>query len=168
MPGGSNPGSAWAQLDATTTSMRSLMVAHHGDGAKLVWGTEFGAHTDPAGQGFVDETEQAAVPPRGYELWSSFSWAGPLTWFSSQDTGADPSLRDDFFGLTRTGGAPKPAYFAFKALARSRTELAQAAHLCHPVTAARAARTLERTSLRTSSTSRLASARPRRYMAMKP
>ena len=117
MPGGSNPGSAWAQLDATTTSMRSLIGRPRRWREARFWGTEFGAHTDPAGQGFVDETEQAAILTRGYELWSSYSWAGPLIWFSYQDTGADPSLRDDFFGLTRTGGAPKPAYFAFKALA---------------------------------------------------
>jgi hypothetical protein len=116
MPGGSNPDSAWAQLDATATSMHSLMVAH-GDGSKLIWGTEFGAHTDPTGQGFVDEAEQAAILTRGYELWSSYSWAGPLIWFSYQDIGVNPAMRDDFFGLTQADGAPKPAYFAFKALA---------------------------------------------------
>ena len=116
MPGNANPGDAWAQLDATATSMRSLMVAH-GDGSKLIWGTEFGAHTDPTGQGYVDEAEQAAILTRGYQLWSSYSWTGPLIWFSYQDTGIDPALRDDFFGLTQADGAPKPAYFAFKALA---------------------------------------------------
>jgi len=116
MPGSSNPGDAWAQLEATATSMRSLMVAH-GDGSKLIWGTEFGAHTDPAGQGYVDEAEQAAILTRGYRLWSSYSWTGPLIWFSYQDIGVDPALRDDFFGLTQADGAPKPAYFAFKALA---------------------------------------------------
>jgi hypothetical protein len=116
MPGGSNPDSAWAQLDATATSMHSLMVAH-GDGSKLIWGTEFGAHTDPTGQGFVDEAQQAAILTRGYELWSSYSWAGPLIWFSYQDIGVNPAVRDDFFGLTQADGAPKLAYFAFKALA---------------------------------------------------
>jgi hypothetical protein len=116
MPGTSNPSSAWTQMNATATSMRSLMVAH-GDGSKLIWGTEFGAHTDPTGQGYVDEAEQAAILTRGYQLWSSYSWTGPLIWFSYQDTGVNPALRDDFFGLTQADGTPKPAYFAFKALA---------------------------------------------------
>lgn len=116
MPGASDPQSAWAQMSATTTSMRSLMIAH-GDGAKRIWGTEFGAHTDPQGEGYVDEAEQAAILTRAYELWSSYSWTGPLIWFSYQDTGVDQASRDEFFGLTQADGAPKPAYFAFKTLA---------------------------------------------------
>jgi polysaccharide biosynthesis protein PslG len=118
LPGAANPQSAWAQLYATTTSLRSLMVAH-GDGAKRIWGTEFGAHTDPQGQGYVDEAEQAAILTRAYKLWSSYSWAGPLIWFSYQDSGANLESREEFFGLTQADGAPKPAYFAFKELAEA-------------------------------------------------
>jgi hypothetical protein len=116
MPGAPDAQSAWQQMYATPTSLRSLMVAH-GDGAKRIWGTEFGAPTDPQGQGYVDEAEQAAMLTRAYELWSSYSWTGPLIWFSYQDSGTNLESREEFYGLTQAGGTPKPAYFAFKALA---------------------------------------------------
>ena len=54
---------------------------------------------------------------RAYELWSSFSWTGPLIWFSYQDSGTNQEFREEFYGLTQADGTPKPAYFAFKALA---------------------------------------------------
>lgn len=118
MPGPADAQSAWQQMYATPTSLRSLMVAH-GDGAKRIWGTEFGAPTDPQGAGYVDETEQAAILTRAYQLWSSYSWTGPLIWFSYQDSGANLEFREEFYGLTQADGAPKPAYFAFKALTGS-------------------------------------------------
>jgi hypothetical protein len=116
MPGAADAQSAWEQMYATPTSLRSLMVAH-GDGAKRIWGTEFGAPTDPQGEGYVDEAEQAAMLTRAYELWSSYSWTGPLIWFSYQDSGSNQEFREEFYGLTQADGTPKSAYFAFKALA---------------------------------------------------
>lgn len=116
MPDWTSPWSAWYQTFGTTTSFRSIMAAH-GDGAKKIWATEFGAHTDPQGVGYVTEAQQAAMVTVASRLWSSYSWAGPLIFYSYIDRGTDPADRENFFGLVRADGTPKPALAAFRAAA---------------------------------------------------
>jgi polysaccharide biosynthesis protein PslG len=114
LPSSHFSGSAWFQLYGTPTSVRSLMLAG-GDGGKAIWGTEFGAPT--AGQDSVPEAAQATMASAGYRIWSAYPWTGPLFWYSYLDRGTNASDREDFFGLVRHDGAPKPAYWTFRALA---------------------------------------------------
>jgi polysaccharide biosynthesis protein PslG len=108
---------AWYQMFGTTPSLRSLMVAH-GDGAKQIWGTEWGAPTNgPSGSGYVSESTQAAQTTEAFKLWTSYSWAGPLFVYNGRDNGTSTSTRENFFGLLRYDWSQKPAFAAFKAAA---------------------------------------------------
>jgi hypothetical protein len=116
LPGTANDLDAWFQLYGTATNLRAIMEAN-GDGAKKVWATEFGAHTDPQGEGYVTEARQASILDQGISLWRSLSWAGPMFVYRYQDTGTDQSDREQFFGLVRADGTPKPALGVFKSYA---------------------------------------------------
>jgi hypothetical protein len=112
-PGTRVPGNAWFQMQGTPTSLRSVMRAH-GDGHKKIWGTEFGAPTwGPTGT-FVSLDQQAGMIRRGYRLWSGYRWAGPLFTYQGRDEGFDASTNEDFFGLIKFNGVPKPAFWAFQ------------------------------------------------------
>lgn len=112
LPGTVDPGNAWYQMYGPKTSVRSLMAAH-GDSAKQIWATEMGAHTDPVGQGALSEQGQAETVSRAVTLWSGYPWAGPLFVYQLQDRGTSTSDRENFFGLLRFDGTPKPAYAAW-------------------------------------------------------
>jgi polysaccharide biosynthesis protein PslG len=116
MPGTSGLDDAWWQAYGPALNLRSMMAAH-GDSGKQVWATEFGAHTDPDGEGYVDEATQARIIRSGISQWSAFPWSGPMILYRYQDSGTDLSDRDMFFGLVRADGTPKPALAAFEALA---------------------------------------------------
>jgi hypothetical protein len=113
LPGTANDLDAWFQLYGTATNLRAIMQSN-GDGAKKVWATEFGAHTDPQGAGYVTEARQAAILDQGIALWQSLSWTGPMFVYRYQDTGTDQSDREQFFGLVRADGTPKPALGVFE------------------------------------------------------
>ena len=83
--------------------MRSIM-AEHGDAGKQLWATEWGAKI-----GSVDEQGQASALARAYELFGSYSWAGPLFAYSYRD--------DDSFGLVREDWSRRPAWYAYRAAA---------------------------------------------------
>lgn len=108
-PGGSDPGSAWVQLYGSPRNVRALMVAN-GDGSKKIWATEFGAHTDPAGEGYITEAAQAAYLGSGIDQWRTYSWAGPMILYQLRDRGTDRADRENYFGLERYDGSHKPAY----------------------------------------------------------
>jgi hypothetical protein len=104
--------SAWAQLNWTATSLRSLM-RRHGDGRKRIWATEWGAPTwGPAGS-FVSLHTQAAMLTRAYELWATYTWAGPLFTFSGRDLGNDATSDEDWFGLLSLTYQVKPSFNAY-------------------------------------------------------
>ena len=87
----------------TSTSLRSLMVAH-GDSAKKIWITEFGA---PTGSGGVSETEQySAEIIQAIAFVKQTSWVGSFYVYSWEDGSTDN------FGLLDSSGMQKPAYAA--------------------------------------------------------
>jgi polysaccharide biosynthesis protein PslG len=116
-PGNVHPDCAWYQIYGTQTSIRSLMTAN-GDGAKKVWGTEYGPPS--AGTpGSVSEGTQAQWVTDAYRLWRSYDWAGPLFWYSDRDeqpSGAS-TLAWNYYGLLRHDFSHKPAWDAYRASA---------------------------------------------------
>lgn len=110
-----HPASAWSQVADTTVSARSIMVAH-GDGAKQIWGTEFGAPTG-ASSASVSEAAQAHLVTAGYAKWKTLPFAGPLFWFSFRDAGTNAADREQNFGLLHFDFTPKPSFTAYKAAA---------------------------------------------------
>jgi hypothetical protein len=110
--------SAWYQMYGTSTSLRSIMVAH-GDSAKHIWATEFGAPTGgPAGT-YVSQTKQATMIQAAFKAWSSYSWAGPLFIYQGRDEGTSATTNQNFFGFRNYNGTPKPAFGAYQAAVAS-------------------------------------------------
>jgi hypothetical protein len=118
---------AWSQMASTTPSLRSVMAAN-GDGGKQIWATEYGAPTNGPGEveasandtkftggpDHVTESVQSAMLTDAISSFKKFSWAGPLFWYSYNDIGIDPSTVENFFGVVRNDGSPKPAYSTLK------------------------------------------------------
>jgi polysaccharide biosynthesis protein PslG len=94
---------------------RQIMV-DNGDGDKKIWITEFGAPT--SGPNPVTQEKQAQIMHDAYQLWSTYSWAGPLCWFDYRDKGTDQSDHGNFFGLYTNDGQPKLALKQFETLVR--------------------------------------------------
>jgi hypothetical protein len=101
---------AWAKM----SSIRSIMRAH-GDGAKQIWITEYGAPTNgPDGSGFVSEARQAQLARDAFAASQGKAWIGPLFWYTYQDWGTNTSTKENFFGLRRADGSEKPSYDVWK------------------------------------------------------
>lgn len=113
---------AWSQMADTTWSIRSIMH-EHGDSAKQVWLTEYGAPTGGPGAvaasdeyGFwnvpdhVTEAYQAQLVHEAVTAHASYGWTGPLFWYSYRDLGTEREDKEHFFGLLRHDGTRKPAY----------------------------------------------------------
>ncbi len=107
------PWSAWSQMSETPVNLRGIMTANS-DASKKIWVTEFGAPTN--GDQAVSEAQQATMLTDAYTILSSQTWAGPLFWYSYQDAGTDINNREDWFGMLRNDGSPKPSFAAFNAL----------------------------------------------------
>jgi hypothetical protein len=116
LPGAPDAWSAWFQMYGTPTSLRSLMVAH-GDGAKKIWGTEFGAPS--AGAPGDTQAFQAQTVTRAFQLWSTYSWAGPLFFYQGRDNGSDAGDRFDNYGFATTGFSLKQSFFAYRTMAET-------------------------------------------------
>jgi len=108
---------AWWQIAHTSPSIRSVMTAN-GDGAKQVWGTEFGPPT-AGSPNAVSEAGQAAQMTEAYTTWNAYSWAGPLFVYGQRDKRAYGTSTDsfDFYGMLRNDFSTKPAWGAYRALA---------------------------------------------------
>jgi polysaccharide biosynthesis protein PslG len=116
-PSFAHPDNAWWQMAGTTPSIRSLMTAN-GDGAKQLWGTEFGPPTSGAPNA-VSEAGQADQITEAYTTWKSYSWAGPLFVYTQRDKSPYGASTDSFqyYGLLRYDFSPKPVWSAYRALA---------------------------------------------------
>ena len=90
-----------------TKDLYALMVSR-GDAAKKVWGTEFGFPTNQGDRG-IPESTQAAYIVNGVNVWRSFSWTGPLIFYSYQDLVGTDTDTEAHFGMIHTDGSKKPA-----------------------------------------------------------
>jgi hypothetical protein len=112
-----HPWSAWSQMVETTPSARSIMRAN-GDAGKTIWATEWGAPTGDA-ETSVTEAEQAQLVAASLRKFKAWRWAGPSFLFSFRDRGVDRANIEDNFGLVRRDWSAKPAYEAFRRVARA-------------------------------------------------
>jgi hypothetical protein len=97
--------SGWSQMDQTSPSLRSVMVAN-GDGNKQIWITEIGAAS--AGPNGVGTAAQAAEVTQAVAGAKASSWIGAMFFYSYEDAATDP----DYYGLLNADGSAKPAWTA--------------------------------------------------------
>lgn len=91
------------------------VMVDHGDGAKLLWGTEYGAPTGTSERS-VTGAEQADRLRQGYDQWRRWTFTGPLFWYTHRDRGTDAADPEDNFGLVTHDGRAKPALAALRAV----------------------------------------------------
>jgi len=115
MPGNAD-GNNWQQMFATTPSLRSIMT-ENGDESKRIWITEMG-YPNFIGNPALTEQNQAITVQQAYRLQATYSWAGPLFWYTYRDGGNDPANQEDWFGLVRYDGTQKPAYKTYRSIPR--------------------------------------------------
>lgn len=121
------PVNTWGDVEAVHT-----MMAKNGDDTKQVWVTEYGGPTggpkmaaaqanprDTRGIDHVSEAAQAEMMTDAVHAFGRYPWAGPFMWYNYKDIGTDPSDRENFYGLLRNDGTPKPAYTTYKQLIHS-------------------------------------------------
>jgi hypothetical protein len=117
-----DPGNAWQQMSNTPTSVQSVL-ASFGQPTMKVWATEYGAATNGPGVAatttdyrlsqspdHVDEALQAEMATQSVQLAKASPLMAALFWYTQNDSGTDASNRENFFGLRRFDGSPKPAY----------------------------------------------------------
>ena len=102
--------------DANTglKSLRSIFT-NAGMPELPVWITEYGAPTGGADSSdHVNETRQAEIAADAVKTAAADDGVAALIWYSYQDTGADPSDPESYYGLRRADSSRKPAYEAFR------------------------------------------------------
>jgi polysaccharide biosynthesis protein PslG len=106
MPYGPSTNAPWNPFQQTV-DIHNVMV-NHGDGGKLIWGTEAGAWTGTS-QNAVSESTQAQYVSQYLQGWSNWaSFTGPFFYYGLRDQGTDLGNREDNFGLEHADGSPKP------------------------------------------------------------
>jgi polysaccharide biosynthesis protein PslG len=112
LPDTFQPRSAWSQMAQTSPSVRSLMNSY-GDSGMPIWLTEFGAPSNgPRG---IGQAGQAAEFSQAITNAKKLSWIGALYLYTWKDSGTNPRVSRDWFGLLTAMGTPKLAYAAVAA-----------------------------------------------------
>ena len=99
--------------------IRRLLDAH---GARRVriWITEVGWSSAPRARNSVTKAAQARYVRQVFDLLRTRyrGMVSGLVWYEYQSSQARPWDQEDYFGLVRPDGAPKPAWHAFARQAR--------------------------------------------------
>ncbi|MFJ8463588.1 cellulase family glycosylhydrolase [Streptomyces swartbergensis] len=114
-------GTPWEQINRTRDSLRGVLSAH-GTPDLPVWITEFGAPTNGPGTTsdgrpetigttttHVTEERQASIAADAVRTAAATPHVGALFWYAARDLGTDTSSNENFYGLRRADGSPKPA-----------------------------------------------------------
>ena len=104
--------SGWSAMDATPTSLESVLAAN-GDADTPIWITEVGAPT--GGPDSVGTAGQAEDLTQAIDDAKASSWIGALYIYTYEDSGGDASTDLDWFGLLNADGSPKAAWSAVAA-----------------------------------------------------
>lgn len=101
--------SVQANLKDIPPQLYADMVTYQ-EGTKKLWGTEFGSPTH--GSYVITEATQASWVDNVVDKWNSYSYAGPLFWYTARDKKAYGAStdREDYFGLLYHDFSAKPAY----------------------------------------------------------
>jgi hypothetical protein len=99
-----------------TVTIHNVMAVYH-DGAKQVWGTEFGTPTGTTPKG-VSEAVQSQYLTDEVRQWSGWTFTGPLFVHMIRDRGYDHTDWAYDLGVMRVDRTPKPAYVALQRLLR--------------------------------------------------
>lgn len=115
------PDNPYTGLRRQISDTRRLMV-QKGDARKGLWLTEFGWSTCAWAPGrrrdCVNRGVQAHYVVRALSIIKSFSYVRAATYYLLRDNGTDPRDLLDNFGLLTLDYRPKPAYAAFRSVAR--------------------------------------------------
>jgi hypothetical protein len=103
--------SAWSQMEATTTSLRSIMIAN-GDSAKKIWITEYGAPT--IGPVAISEADQSTELVQAITQVQQVSYLAAFYIYTWQDVPA-VGVVNDGYGLLNAAGGQKLSYAAVTA-----------------------------------------------------
>ena len=90
------------------------LMERHGDGAKKLWITEFGAPTGTS-RVAVSEQDQVTTILEARKLVAKWPWAGPLIIDELRDGGTNPAVDSENFGMVRRNFTLKPAAKALMA-----------------------------------------------------
>lgn len=112
LPSQTQPWNAFYQL----RQIHEIMVAH-GDAAKRIWLTEFGAPT--SGARSVTERRQADMIRDALDQTSRLGYLGPVFVYNLRDSKTGSKDREENFGVLHTDFSPKPSYAVLQRYARA-------------------------------------------------
>jgi hypothetical protein len=93
--------------------VRAILDAY-GAANTRIWMTEIGYTTAPSASRTVTETQQAQHVRDVFRLLREWDVVDGVLWFTYKDSaGGDPTDREQWFGLVRRDGTPKPAWPVF-------------------------------------------------------
>lgn len=123
-------GTSWNRIDYTAVSIRSLLTRYDSSSLPIVI-TEYGAPTGGPGKAsdgtaasfgpdtdHVTESRQAAIAADAVRTAAATPTIRALIWYSQRDLGDDRTTTENFFGLRRADGTPKPALSSFRSAAQ--------------------------------------------------
>jgi polysaccharide biosynthesis protein PslG len=85
------------------------LVAHYGDGAKQIWGTEVGFPTGTAAKA-VSQQMQAQDISAAITQWTSWSFHGPIIFYTIRDLGTNLADVNENMGMVDRSWAPKQVF----------------------------------------------------------
>jgi hypothetical protein len=117
-------GTAWERIDAYRVNLAAVLRAY-GTPDMPVWVTEAGAPTGgigtaadgtdiPLGTTHVTERWQAQIATDAIQSAVADPHVAALFWYTDRDGGSSANNPEDYFGLRRTDGSPKPAFNALR------------------------------------------------------
>jgi hypothetical protein len=90
-------GGPWGNLSAINQmALMHQILVDNGDGAKLIWSTEYGEPSSVAG-----EANQAAFMADYLNAWSQIPYAGPSFFYETHDYDSDSGQADSTLGILR-------------------------------------------------------------------
>jgi polysaccharide biosynthesis protein PslG len=92
--------------------IRRILDAN-GAGDARIWITEMGWSTAPQGERSVSEAQQAQYTRDAFDLLRRWRVVDGIVFYHYQLSEQDPTSDQDWYGLVRSDGTPKPAWYAF-------------------------------------------------------